>query len=558
MLLIHPVKEKFGGFLSRYVPVGIPVALGCLSAYLTKNGIKTKVIDEELTEVTPSTLRELTEGLEKPYIFGLSLLTAHAVRGYELAEMIKTEFPDSVVIAGGVHVSILPDAPLNCRYIDYLVRGEGEETLLRLYNALRGAEDPTELLGVSFRRDGQIIHNPDAPLIPDLDDIPLFPYELFENPKYDMGFITTSRGCPYKCTYCSQRVLTGSTYRFRSPEKVLEELDILVNHYKQKQIVFYDDNFCIKKKRVTQLCELIIEHGFHNKCKYSVQTRADNFHEDIVPIMLEAGFAHVGFGMETGVDRIAELVGKEETTAEHFTAIDLAKKYGMDISIFMIFGFPTETAEDRKASFDVVQSTGIEATKYNNLIPYPGTPLYKDLKDGDRIHIEPGFSNFNSTLSVTRSIFNKTPLPYVPETASEFELKRDIIRYNFKSYLTWRAVMAILTGKKGPGWYSLPNHWYFKPKELFEMFKIGITLISNVIVAGLPLVITEPVMNLLNPAMKRRPRITDYKAEDYEPSGWSKAITREKSLLLKAARQEKVKASPITLVNTERTETEDN
>jgi hypothetical protein len=82
MLLIHPVKEKFGGFLSRYVPVGIPVALGCLSAYLTKHGIKTKVIDEELAEVTPSTLHELTKGLEKPYIFGLSLLTAHAVRGY--------------------------------------------------------------------------------------------------------------------------------------------------------------------------------------------------------------------------------------------------------------------------------------------------------------------------------------------------------------------------------------------------------------------------------------------------------------------------------------------
>ena len=460
MLFINPAQEKFGGFLSRYVPVGIPVAIGCLSAYLTKHGITCRVVDEELIELTPSVLRELVAGLDRPYIFGLSCLTAHVVRAYQLAAMIKAEFPDSIIVAGGLHPTACPDEALQTGNIDYVVRGEGEEVMLQLHRSLRGGADPTRLKGVSFTRDGRIVHNPEAPLIPDLDDIPMFPYELFDNPKYDMAFITSSRGCPYKCTYCSQRMLTGTTYRYKSAGRIVQELDVLVNRYGQKQIVFYDDNFCFKAKRVSEVCSAIIDAGLHKKCTFSVQTRADNFPPDMVPILAAAGFTHAGFGMETGVNRLAQLIGKGETVEQHLEAVDLGKRHGFDVSLFMIFGLPTETAEERATSFRVVQGAKVQASKYNNLIPYPGTPIFTDLQKSDRIHIEPGWSNFNSTLSVTRSIFDRTPLPYVPETTSEFELKRDIIKYNMKTYVTPRAVTAILLGKKGPGWYQLPERWF--------------------------------------------------------------------------------------------------
>jgi radical SAM superfamily enzyme YgiQ (UPF0313 family) len=318
----------------------------------------------------------------------------------------------------------------------------------------------------------------------------------------------------------------------------MEDLDILINHYGEDQIVFYDDNFCFKRDRVTDLCKKFVEAGFNRKCAFSVQTRADNFTPDIAPVLAEAGFRHVGFGMETGVNRLAELIGKGETVEQHLEALALAKKHGMETSLFMIFGFPTETKEDRRTSFKIVQSAKVEASKYNNLIPYPGTPLYNDLRHSDRIHIEPGWSNFNSTLSVTRSIFDKTPLPYVPETASEFELKREIVRYNLKAYLTPRAVLAILLRKKGVGWYSLPKRWYLKPRELYEMAKIGVNVLVNMIVAFLPLAISEPIMNALNPAMRQRPRIPGYKSEDFRPSGWDIQAAREKARLLRTASQE--------------------
>ena len=536
MLLINPAQEKFGGFLSRYVPVGIPVALGCLAAALTKAGVAVKVVDEEITEVTPSRLRELVAGLEKPYVFGISCLTAHVVRGYALAKMLRREFPDCTIVFGGLHPTSLPGEALAHPEVDYVVRGEGEDTVVKLYRALRGDGDPRDLPGLSFRRDGEVVHNPDAALIPELDDIPLFPYELFAHPKYDMGFITTSRGCPYACTYCSQRMLTGTTYRYKSAQRIVEEVSLLADRYGQKAIVFYDDNFCFKKRRVLEVCDALIAAGLHQRVEFSIQTRADNFHADIVPRMAAAGFKHVGFGMETGVDRLADLIAKDETVQQHLDAVAVAKRYGMEVSLFMIYGLPTETRADREATYDLVQGQKVQASKYNNLIPYPGTPIFEDLKKTDRLRIAPGWSNFNSTLSVTRSIFDRTPLPYVPETTSEWELKRDIVRYNFRTYLKAEAVKGILLGRKGPGWYKLPRRWYLRPRELFHVTRIGFNALVNLTVANLPLRLTEPVMNALNPAMRERPRVRGYTSAQYRPTGWSLEQARARSFALNQAK----------------------
>lgn len=552
MLLINPATEKFGGFLSRYIPVGIPVAIGCLSAYLEKHDIRCRVIDEEIIDITPSVLREAVSSLEKPYIFGISCLTAHVGRGYQLARMIKTEFPDSTVIFGGLHPTTIPEEALNTGAVDYVVRGEGEELLLQLHRALRGVGDPTKILGISYKRGGVIFSNPEAPLIPDINDIPLFPYHLFEHPKYDMGFLTTSRGCPYRCSYCSQRLLTGTTYRAKSAEKIIEELDILVYRYHQKAVVFYDDNFCLKPRRVHELCDYIINNNLSDKVQLSVQTRADNLlyqgGEDLVRHMSEAGFTHVGFGMETGVQRLADLIRKDETVECHLEATRLCQKYGMDVSHFMIFGLPTETESDREESYRVVEGAKVVATKYNNLIPYPGTPLWNELKDSGRVVITENWRNFNSVLSMTTSIFDKTPMPYVPETCSEWQLKRDIIRYNLRSYVNIKSIAAIFGHTKGIGWFMLPRKWYLKPREIYEMAKIGFHVMFNMTLTALPLWLTEPFMRLLNPDLGKRRKVGNYDASTYKIVDWEKVETTRKRDLLKQAREERKASGKFTVV----------
>ena len=542
MLFINPATEKFGGFLSRYVPVGIPVAIGCLSAYLEKHNIRCRVLDEEIVDITPSVLREALAGLEKPYVVGIHCLTAHVGRGYQVARLVKTQYPDAVVVFGGLHPTALPEEPLRTGYVDYVVRGEGEHVMLQLYKAIRGEGDPTSVLGVSYTRGDQCFHNPEATLIPDINEIPMFPYHLFKHPKYDMGFMTTSRGCPYRCSYCSIRLMTGTTYRYKSAGKILEELSILVDTYKQKQVVFYDDNFCLQRKRVHTLCDMLVANGFNRKVTLSVQTRADNLleygGEELVRHMAEAGFRHIGFGLETGVQRLAELARKDETIECHLEATKLCKKYGMDVSLFMIFGFPTETDEDRETSHRIVKNARVLATKFNNLIPYPGTPIYNEVKDGARIYVAPNWSNFNSVLSMTKSIFDKTPLPYVPETCSEFQLKRDIIRYNLKSYVNWDSIAGIFGHTKGAGWFMLPKRWYLNPREFYEIARIGVQLVTNMVIAFLPLRVTEPFMNWLNPQMKKRPRIKNYDPAAYKTRDWDELQMRRKAQLLTTARLE--------------------
>jgi anaerobic magnesium-protoporphyrin IX monomethyl ester cyclase len=495
MLFINPAQENFGGMLSRYVPVGVPVALGVLSAYLKKCGVKSiRIVDEEIQKITPENIADFAKGLEKPLVVGITVLTSQAGRSYEIGEMIRDAFPDATLIYGGIHVTALPSEPLDLGVADVVVRGEGEEVLKQVYFAIREGRDWRQLNGVSYvDDDGKVINNPDADLLENLDDVPMIPYELFDNPKYDMGFITSARGCPYKCSYCSQRILTGFTYRWHTTERILENLRVLIDDFKQTKIVFYDDTFSTNKKRVIDLCDGIIREGLHKKCSFSIQTRADNLYESIMPHLQRANFKTISLGMETGVERIAEEIKKDETVKTHLDKIELCKKYGINITLGMIYGFPTESKADREESHRVVQKADVGFVKYNNLVPYPGTPLYDQAKQTGRMYIAPGWKNFNSTLSFTHSIFSTTPVPFVPNGTSEFELKRDIIRRNFQYYFQLKIIKKMLIGERGVGWVKLPPKWYFKPMEIFGLFKTAMVLFVNLSFSFLPLVFGETV-----------------------------------------------------------------
>ncbi len=500
MLFINPAQENFGGMMSKYVPVGIPVAIGILAAYLKKWGVKNiKIVDEEIQKITPDNILEFTKGLEQPLIVGITVLTSQAGRSYEIGELVRETFPDATIIYGGIHVTALPGEPLELGVADAVVRGEGEEVLKQLYFAIREGKDWRDLKGVSYLDDdGKIVNNPDADLLENLDDVPIIPYELFDNPKYNMGFITGARGCPYKCSYCSQRILTGFTYRWHSTARILENLKILIDDFGQKDIVFYDDTFSTNKKRVIDLCDGIIKEGLHKKCAFSVQTRADNLYESIMPHLQRANFKTISMGLETGVERIAQEIQKDETVQTHLEKIELCKKYGINVVLGMIYGFPTESKEDREESHRVVQKADVGFVKYNNCTPYPGTPLYDQAKQTGRLYIAPGWKNFNTTISFTRSIFSSIPLPFVPEGTSEFELKRDIIKRNLTYYFQWKIIKKMLTGEKGMGWVALPPKWYFKPLEIIGLFNISVVLFINLLFSLLPPVFGEVVYTFLD------------------------------------------------------------
>jgi len=213
MLLINPSTEEFGGFIARYVPASVPEAIGLLAGYLSKFGYSVGIIDEEIETMSDSLLEEKLGNLPGPRIFGISVLTSQAIRAYELAGMLKQLYPDCTVIMGGIHVTALPDEGIE-NGADIVVRGEGEVTLKMIYEAIHNGTDWIETPGITYKdADGKIVSTADALLINELDEIPILPYELFDHSRYNLGVITSARGCPYKCSFFSQRLMTRLTYR---------------------------------------------------------------------------------------------------------------------------------------------------------------------------------------------------------------------------------------------------------------------------------------------------------------------------------------------------------
>ncbi|MFH0820048.1 MAG: radical SAM protein [bacterium] len=482
--------KKLGNF-SRYVPVSLPLGIGILVGYLISQRKVAKILDEQITPITEEILESYTRDLSLPYLFGISCYTASIGRGYEIAKIIKKKYPEAKVIMGGIHPTVLPEEALKKPYVDIVVRGEGEETINLLYKTLKDKEDYSKIPGISFRNsNNQIVHNPKARVFPDLNLLPPFPYHLFEKhlDRYDLGFVLSARGCPYNCIFCSQKVISGRVYRFRDPEKVIEELDLLINKYKQEYISFFDDNFVVNRERTKRLCELIYQNNFHKKAVFDCQTRGDAIDEEILHYLKMANFKTIFFGLETASERLMELINKNETVEQNKKAVRLAKKFGFHVSAAFILGLPTETREERYQSYKMAQELDVDYARFNNATPYPGTELYEITKEENRLNAGKNWENLNACGTLVEGAFASSPLSYVPATTTEKKLKRDILKINLLFWLTPRRILRLLKeGRVSGGWLILPKRWYFKPKELFFVVKLSLRVFGSFIRVLMPL-----------------------------------------------------------------------
>ncbi len=480
MILINPKSTKFGIF-QRYVPLSVPIGVGYLAGYLLENGRKAEVIDEHIDPLSRQVLSRLLEKLSPPYIFGISTLTACAQRSYEIAGQIKHWYPDSAIILGGIHPTVLPEEALENTAVDFVVRGEGEGILLELCDAIKNRRDCSGIKGLSYKSGGKLIHNPPAEL-PVLDSFPPFPYHLFENGlgKYNFSFISSSRGCPYECIFCSQRSISGKRFRYVSEEVVLGEIGLLINKYNQGHINFVDDNFTADKQRVISLCRGMIERGFQKKATFDCQTRADAVDDEVLLSLKSAGFRMINYGLETASERLMVLLNKKETVAENIAAVQLTKKHGFGVSGTFIFGLPTETKKDRWQAYKLAKELDLDYVRFNNATPYPGTKLYEIAKNEGRLFVEEGWANLNACASLVQDSLAESKLPYFPEGCEEKELKKDIIRANLLFSLRPIKVFKLLIRRIGPaGWFYLPPKWYLNPKEWWGLIKLGASLLRS-------------------------------------------------------------------------------
>ena len=476
MILINASSKDALKIFQPFLPIYVPVGLGFVAAVCDQKGIPVQIVDQQIED---DLIDEYVKGMKAPYIFGFSAFTVAMGSAVEMSLALKKKYPDSVILFGGIHPTSMPLETMQRHdHIDVVFKGEVEALIEELYYKLKRREPLGDMPSVLYRKEnGEIQVNERGPIIDELDAIPSFPYHRFENPKYDLGFIVSSRGCPYKCTFCSNRVTTGLSYRYRNAEVIAQELQLLHDKYKRKNVLFLDDNFLVNRKRINELIAAVKARGLHEKMTFSFQARADNLREDQMKDLYEAGFKSVFFGVETASDRLMKVIQKGETVQDCVDAIKLSKKLGFHVSATYIFALPTETHADRMLCAKQANELEVDLVRFNNATPYPGTVLYHQVQQEGRLNIQGYYDNFNSVGAFIEPPWKKIPFTYIPVGESERQIRVDILWSYWQTYINWRRIKQLLTRPdQGVGWFDAGGNLMESFKKLPALLLLGFSL----------------------------------------------------------------------------------
>ena len=375
----------------------IPLSLAHIAAVLEGDGHKVEIIDLNVI----SRLQEIVDQLKgKNFdLIGFASTTPIINSCYNTIRIMKNVYPDATIVLGGWHASALPVRTLEeCKDIDFIVKGEGEETISELARALSTHEDLSTIKGIIYRtKEGIIIENEDRPLIKDLDALPFPSRHLLPLKKYKkIGFYTvggyykkdlgissifTSRGCANRCSFCADHVIYKETCRFRSPENVLAEIKEMVHKYDIRIILILDANFMLSPKRVRRICELILKEKI--KIIWACLARVDSVTAGLLRLMKKAGCIRISYGVESGSPRMLKLMNKQVRIKQIKKAIALTKKVGINVYVFFVYGMPGETVEDMRCSRQLLMEVRPDFVTQSVVIPYPGTDVYEEVVENN-------------------------------------------------------------------------------------------------------------------------------------------------------------------------------
>jgi radical SAM superfamily enzyme YgiQ (UPF0313 family) len=381
VILVNPPSPS-GAPPSLFIPLGI----GYLAAVLEKNQYEVNVIDCQALRPTRNQLKaELIKS--HPDVVGVTSATLTYKPALEIVKTAKEALPNCLLILGGPHVTVLDEQTLNeAPEADIIVRGEGEQTMLELADLVSRSDlkNLQEIEGITFRKNDKIVRNKDRAFIQNLDELPHPAYEHFQLSKYKLSGkmylpIITSRGCPFQCTFCLASRMCGKRFRTRSPKKVVDELEWLRDVHGADVFAFYDDTFTFDIKRACEICEEMKNRGFD--LPWDCRTRVDRISTEVLSKMRDANCQLIHFGVESGSQKMLSAMKKGTTVEQNERAIRWTKEVGISVAISVVVGYPGETADMLKQTFDFIRKTGPDYVYVCQAIPYPGTELFDLLRE---------------------------------------------------------------------------------------------------------------------------------------------------------------------------------
>jgi len=371
--------------LKRYPPE-VHLGIGSIAGSLLEEGSDVSIIDNYLHRMF---LDELVDKIikEKPDWVGINCDLVSIGEVEKLASALR---PHSIpVVIGGPEVSIHPRETLERVKADVAVIGEGEATVKELLQL--DAFTPKYIKGVAgtaYLNNGQYFENDPRPLIKDLDEIPPVPRHLFEMDLYPRhsyelsespsDLISTSRGCPFRCAFCSNEFVWGRRVRAMSPERVANEVEEMINNYGTRVLYFREDNFTIKKKRVYGICDQFLKRRI--KLKWLCESRVDHIDEDLLRHMHQAGCRSIWFGVESGSQRILDKMHKDITLAQIKRAFRLCRKVGITPGASVMFGIPGETRAEMRQTLRFLLKISPEYVFFNPFLGIPGSAVFEEIE----------------------------------------------------------------------------------------------------------------------------------------------------------------------------------
>lgn len=338
-----------------------------------------------------STLRTIS-----PRIVGFGSKVVDIPSTLICAQIAKEVIPDVKIVVGGPSATTCSDYLMANETIDYLVKGEGEETVTELARWIlepSGGKNAGDIQGIVYRnKQGQTVSTSPRPLIQNLDEIPfpdreaVFYVDLrgrLQRSRRCMD-VLTERGCPYSCRFCCAHQAWGTKKpRFRSIQNIIDELVYLTESYNQKEFVFWDDLFTVKRARAIELCQRIIQEKLN--IRWVSLARIDTIDPELLEIMKQAGCCEIQVGIESGSDRILRYIKKGITLETIRKQAPVIANCQIPWRIFLIIGFPTETKEEIQATIDIISELRPTQVDMSIFCPYPGCELFDELQQANAL-----------------------------------------------------------------------------------------------------------------------------------------------------------------------------
>jgi len=461
ILMIQPNYHSGGAEIAgNWPPSWVPYVGGALKA---AGFNQIRFVDAMSNYIEDAELAEIIRNYQ-PDIVLATAITPMIYKSQNTLRLVKEISPHAKTVMGGVHPTymyreVLSEAP----WIDYIIRGEGEEITVNLLQAIangRDQQDRREILGIAFLEDGKIVATPAHPPIKDLNT--LTPdWSLLDWDKYIYTPLNTrvavpnySRGCPFRCRFCSQWKFWRK-YRSRSPKQFVDEIERLVKEYQVGFFILADEEPTINKSRFVALCNELIDRnlGIH----WGINTRVTDVLRDEkeLPLYRKAGLVHVSLGTEAAAQLNLNLFRKETTIADNKRAVQLLRQNSILAEVQFIMGLPTETPETIEETYRMARDWKADMTNWNMYTPWPFSELFQDLADQVEIR---DYSHYNFVTPIIK-----------PDNMTREEVLRGVL-HNYARFYSWKFLEYWFEKDSFKRRYLLGCLWAFVKTTLNKRF----------------------------------------------------------------------------------------